>query len=365
VRSTKDKHPEGATNLVTVPPHGSGMWRSCADLRSRGRVRLTEERDHDRKLRARVFRELGLVPTSAKRIPLLSQAGHNAEQVMWSMGVEIENYIGLYYPYIHFRDEGWLKSTLLYWDRIQRIVPEQDPAEPGDSETVRRLASVGFVQDVSPMDEMRTIGDTFLRLIKRHGDELVERYGIAAPSRPGTKPWVNEAEPWASTRPQSNTDPRLTHVYYGKLDERLVSALVEAGMATPPAYDETLGMHPELAAVYLTGLAELVAQKTISHPLTQEPMAHVAAAGMTLERLTATLLLEKETALAEQTDQEIRQEMASLAFPRSGSRRRRWSSGGPAHPLLEEAGRGSSGVPREDRAAQPGTAGHPLGGSRS
>lgn len=29
----------------------------------------------------------------------------------------------LYYPYINIRDTGWLKSALLYWDRIRRIVP--------------------------------------------------------------------------------------------------------------------------------------------------------------------------------------------------------------------------------------------------
>src|SRR2546430_11603576 len=29
----------------------------------------------------------------------------------------------LYYPFIHFRDEGWLKLTALYWDGMRRIVP--------------------------------------------------------------------------------------------------------------------------------------------------------------------------------------------------------------------------------------------------
>ena len=61
VRSTRDKHPEWATNLVAVT---AGWFRDVAILRRlaiEGRVRLTEEVDQDRKLRARVFRELGLV----------------------------------------------------------------------------------------------------------------------------------------------------------------------------------------------------------------------------------------------------------------------------------------------------------------
>jgi hypothetical protein len=60
VRLAKDKHPDGATNLVTVT---AGWFRDVAILRRlaiEGRVRLTEEVDHDRKLRARVFRELEL-----------------------------------------------------------------------------------------------------------------------------------------------------------------------------------------------------------------------------------------------------------------------------------------------------------------
>ena len=33
------------------------------------------------------------------------------------------NFIGLYYPFIHFKDEAWLKAITLYWDRVKRIVP--------------------------------------------------------------------------------------------------------------------------------------------------------------------------------------------------------------------------------------------------
>jgi hypothetical protein len=56
----KDRHPEGATDLVTAT---TGWFRDVAvlrQLRIHGRVLLTEEVQRDRKLRARVFRELGL-----------------------------------------------------------------------------------------------------------------------------------------------------------------------------------------------------------------------------------------------------------------------------------------------------------------
>jgi len=44
------------------------------------------------------------------------------------------NYSGLYYPFIHFKDEAWLKLTALYWDQMVRIVPKK--YELHDSDTV-------------------------------------------------------------------------------------------------------------------------------------------------------------------------------------------------------------------------------------
>lgn len=37
--------------------------------------------------------------------------------------------IGLYYPYIHFRDEKWMKIAALYWPRMARVVPHGFPVQ--------------------------------------------------------------------------------------------------------------------------------------------------------------------------------------------------------------------------------------------
>jgi len=60
VRFARDKHPDGATDLVTAT---SGWFRdvvSARQLSTECRVWLTDEVEYDRKLRARVFRELDL-----------------------------------------------------------------------------------------------------------------------------------------------------------------------------------------------------------------------------------------------------------------------------------------------------------------
>jgi hypothetical protein len=44
-----------------------------------------------------------------------------------------ENYgVSLYYPHIHIRNIDWLKCTLLYWDVIRRIVPDNFPPDEED-----------------------------------------------------------------------------------------------------------------------------------------------------------------------------------------------------------------------------------------
>jgi hypothetical protein len=67
------------------------------------------------------------------------------------MADPVEARLGLYYPFIQFRSDAWLKLAALYWDQVGRIVP------PGyavrDSETVRRLqGELDFVADLPPSD---------------------------------------------------------------------------------------------------------------------------------------------------------------------------------------------------------------------
>jgi hypothetical protein len=60
----------------------------------------------------------------------------------------MSGHIGLYYPFIHFRDESWLKLTSLYWDRMGRIVPEGYGLR--DNDTVRQFKDSGYVRNSHP-----------------------------------------------------------------------------------------------------------------------------------------------------------------------------------------------------------------------
>lgn len=63
----------------------------------------------------------------------------------------------LYYPWINFRSDNWIKLAALYWNRIGRIVPRGYPTH--DSRTVRALDSaLGLIANLHPEEASRRVG---------------------------------------------------------------------------------------------------------------------------------------------------------------------------------------------------------------
>src|SRR5687767_2903348 len=84
-------------------------------------------------------------------------------------------YIGLYHPFMHFRDDGWVKLASLYWDKMARIVPPDHPTE--DSEVVKRFKESGFIRDFPPDPAaMKLVGDELVGLVEQHGSALREYF---------------------------------------------------------------------------------------------------------------------------------------------------------------------------------------------
>ena len=61
----------------------------------------------------------------------------------------------LYYPHIEFQNIGWLKSSLLLWDHVYRIVPNS--YSPQDSRDIKQAVDSGMVRSVH-LDENDTRG---------------------------------------------------------------------------------------------------------------------------------------------------------------------------------------------------------------
>lgn len=77
----------------------------------------------------------------------------------------------LYYPYIEFQNEAWVKSSLLLWDHVYRIVPEG--YTPNDSDEISALVDNDLVRNVKLDDKDREkTFDEFLKLCDKIRNHL-------------------------------------------------------------------------------------------------------------------------------------------------------------------------------------------------
>lgn len=216
--------------------------------------------------------------------------------------------IALYYPYIHVRNDTWLKYAALYWPKMRRLRPTAYPVL--DSPIARELKTeAGWLTDLSPPDwAALSVAPAFLDLINTHTHALRNRYGLdkvenwtsvvsafghsnvgvfvqGSPSEDGTR-----LDPPARSTPR--LDPRLGYVHAEKVAPNIVDAAVDAGLAIllEARGGTWVGMHPELASVYTCALIERIATENHLHPITDQALPHAAVSGWTMDRLVQTLI---------------------------------------------------------------------------
>lgn len=197
--------------------------------------------------------------------------------------------IGLYYPFIHFRNEAWLKAAALYWPGMGRICPMGYPTN--DSYTVRALSDeLDFIVDVDPTSATLRVNSIFTKLLDDCGEELAYRLSVdrRSPSHHG---------------PTHSDDSQLAFVYAPKIAQVLRERLQSLGLATTrgemrsahrsaPSGDEQMwvGMDERLASIYMCVLADELATAGGLQPTTDDARAQVAVGGWTAERMAAILL---------------------------------------------------------------------------
>lgn len=190
----------------------------------------------------------------------------------------------LYYPFIHFKDERWLKLSALYWDVMGRIVPEGYTRE--DGEVVRALGS--YVENLRPGWVRPHFGQRFTEFVASKATEL--RSGYAIVNRHGWST-VSAGQHPPTPGDASGRDPRLSYVFYEKMSPDVQRVMQESGLVLADQADKRwIGMHPRLAQVYMTALADQLAGERGFCPLTDETVDHVAVGGNSVERLGQLLL---------------------------------------------------------------------------
>jgi hypothetical protein len=221
-----------------------------------------------------------------------------------------KNYIGLYYPFIHFKDDDWLKLTALYWDGISRIVPSGYQPKH-DSETVKKLAGeLNFIENIDPGYAAEEVGFRFISVLKKHGDELVKHYDLAK-----SNSWPDDPITSLTAPPGSN--PKLAYIFNEKLSRKFQDDLFKENLATTMRGDDPrwIGMHPKLVSVYMEALADEMARRCGYHPLTDETLDHIAVTGCTVERLAQALLGDVKLLPPEAVaEQEIEERLVRMAI---------------------------------------------------
>lgn len=191
----------------------------------------------------------------------------------------------LYYPFIHFKDDRWLKLSALYWDSIARVVPKTYRTD--DSAVVKALSG-DYIKTLRPTLVRAECGRTFIEFLSRYKDALREDYWVGNSLR---WPKVPLAERPPEAGGPSGSDERMAYVFYEKLSPTLSDAMIDSGLAIPDGYDgRWIGMHPDLARVYAAMVADALSRERALCPLTDNPAHHLAMAGCTVERLAELLL---------------------------------------------------------------------------
>jgi hypothetical protein len=177
---------------------------------------------------------------------------------------------GLYFPFIHIRDEDWLKTAALYWPSIRRLVPRQYPKH--DSSPARAFADAGILRDEVPRRLIRAMAWDLLDTIKENADRLTAEYSIQrARAEWDGREWGEGSGPG---RPDELGWIHITKFPAGVVDYLASRGLALRGRGSP--HDPWVGLHPVLAGAYMTALAGHVSQQGFLQPLTDQADLRVA-----------------------------------------------------------------------------------------
>ncbi|MFE3197764.1 DUF6236 family protein [Embleya sp. NPDC059237] len=236
--------------------------------------------------------------------------------------------IGLYYPYVHVRDESWIKAAALYWPQVARVVPQGFRVH--DTETAYALKDgLDFLVDVDPSAAASAIAPGWLRILNDHSADLRRRY-LAGPGRllevndPGHR--VRGVGAQVTVEPASSTahlalptrQRPLAGLYWNEVDPALRDALFASGLAVATSRSrytdawpgEWVATDPSLAWAYKCVLTQELARRTRFAPLTDRVGAH-SATGTWDDTRIAEVLLGQSTPVP---DQDIARMVGHLAI---------------------------------------------------
>jgi hypothetical protein len=157
----------------------------------------------------------------------------------------------LYYPYINFRNEEWLKLVALYGDSVSRIVPVHYPTRTSD--TITALTENKFIRNISPAAAGDAPAKMFRDFLVQYSDLLQPEYAVDR-----TQPWGSDPD---DRHLEDQEVTRRAYVEASKLGGIEINELEKTQLVIKGRDGDInwIGMHPRLANLYMTLLANAVA----------------------------------------------------------------------------------------------------------
>lgn len=184
--------------------------------------------------------------------------------------------VALYYPHISIGSAAWLKSTLLLWDSVRRIVPAGARTE--DDTDVSRLAGAGLLQNTSPFEYRERAESLFFEKL-----DLPDGNGLALTD-------ALKGQLLESTHPF--TDAEYIHV--GKVSDSVLCRMRAQGWAKP-VHGGWLHFDHGIGRLYMCSLATAMAAELSAPLVTDESpylgWAHLFADGDGAGRRTTSSCL--------------------------------------------------------------------------
>jgi hypothetical protein len=156
----------------------------------------------------------------------------------------------LYYPYIHIKDEAWLKTAALFYDKLCRIQP--DGFATDDSDAVKALdAECSFIENVPAGPASQAIMGSFLEYAIQNLKNEGKRLGLNPELRDAI---ADDSE-----------------IHYAKVPEAVAEQLKAFGLMKAPKRKDFYNFEPATATVYMTFLANRIAADKGIAVVTDDP----------------------------------------------------------------------------------------------
>jgi len=163
----------------------------------------------------------------------------------------------LYYPYIHFQSLDWLKSALLFWEGVKRIIPSETYLLR-DTPEVAELVKEGLIESIPATPYRQAAAQVFAPKLEALAQSRGGNYLVGTDGRFAVKA----------------TD-KVGNVHIDKLDQNLAVELRRSGLGRQVG--QSFQMGEAVAALYMMVLASEASRDLRAPMVTESPESEVSS----------------------------------------------------------------------------------------